>query len=238
MYPILLKIGYIEIQSYYVLWGIALIIAMLWANKRIDISGLPVNEASSVVTGSFIGMILGASCLKYFTDWRLYYENPVYLLDINRGGISEVGAIVAAIIVAFIICKVKKISFCKFSEVTSPAVLLAMALGRWGCYLNGCCEGIKGHPTQLYYSFTAAIILSIVLMLENYNRRNGIIYKYGIVSPIGLGLYSTARILIDPYRLEAATEGIILTDRIFIVCAVISLVWLIVSIMTTKVSKQ
>ena len=228
------------------------------------------------MSGSFIGMIFGSSCLKYFTDWQLYYENPAFLLDINRGGISEVGAIVTAIIVAIIMCKVKRISFFRFSEITSPAVLLTMAIGRWGCYMNGCCHGITGHPTQLYYSFSATIILSIVLMIENYNRRTGIIrytelqsnvgeaafaprsegvdgptsrkgsknneayvlnatwYRYGVVSPIGLGLYSIARIIIDPYRAEADTKGIILSDRIFIVCAGISLLWIIISIIAGR----
>ena len=231
MYPILLKFGNIEIQSYYVFWSIALITAMLWTNKRTDKSGLPVKEVSSVISCAFIGMILGARGFEYISGWRLYYENPAFLLDVNRGGISEVGAIVTAVIVAFIMCKVKKISFCKLSDIVSPAVLLTMTIGRWGCYLNGCCGGVSGHPTQLYYSLSAAIILSIALMIEGYNTRNGIMFKYGIVAPAGLGLYSASRVLlIDQYRLEASTKGMIMSDNILAICAGISLIWLIVSL--------
>ncbi|MCL2767801.1 MAG: prolipoprotein diacylglyceryl transferase [Synergistaceae bacterium] len=240
MLPVLFKIGNIEIQTYYVFWGIALISAMLWTNKRTDKSGLPVKESSSVISYALIGMILGSRCFEYFTNWRMYYDNPAFILDINRGGVSEVGAIISAMIIAFIMCRVKKISFWRLSEAVSPAVLLTMAIGRWGCFLNGCCAGVPGHPTQLYYSFSAAIILSIVLMVENYNSRTGTIFKYGTTTPIGLGLYSISRILIDQYRVEVNTSGMIASERILIVCAVISLVWIIVSIIkrTSRVDAE
>ena len=229
MYPILFKIGKLEIQSYYVLWSIALITAMLWTNRRIDRSGLPVKETSSVISYAFIGMIFGARFFVYVANWRLYYENPAFFLDINQGGISEVGAIVTAMTIAFVMCRVKKISFYELSEAVSPAALLTMAIGRWGCYLAGCCGGVDGHPTQLYYSFSAAIILSIVLAIENYNARKGVIFKYGIITPIGLALYSMSRIFIDKYRLEANTKGMIMSGRVLVICAVISLVWIIFS---------
>jgi len=234
MYPILFKIGFIEIQSYYVFWSVALVVAMLWTNKRTDRSDLPVREVSFVISWAFIGMILGARFFEYFANWELYYNNPEYFLDINRGGISEVGATVSAMIVAFIMCKVKKISFWRLSDIVSPAALLTIAIGRWGCYLNGCCVGIDDVPVQLYYSFSSAFILAIVLTIENYNKRKGIVFKYGIVSPIAVGLYSISRIFIDRFRLEADTQGIIMSGRVLIVCAVMSLVWLLVSIKKTE----
>ena len=238
MYPILFKIGFIEIQSYYVFWSVALVVAMLWTNKRTDRSDLPVREVSFVISWAFIGMILGARFFEYFANWELYYNNPEYFLDINRGGISEVGATVSAMIVAFIMCKVKKISFWRLSDIVSPAALLTIAIGRWGCYLNGCCVGIDDVPVQLYYSFSSAFILAIVLTIENYNKRKGIVFKYGIVSPIAVGLYSISRIFIDRFRLEADTQGIIMSGRVLIVCAVMSLVWLLVSIKKTELRAE
>jgi len=229
MYPVLYKIGNIEIQSYYVLWSIALIIAMLWTNRRTDSSGLPAKEVSSVITFSFFGMLLGARFFEIISNWQLYYRNPELFFDINRGGISEVGAVVAAVIVAFVMCRIKNISFWKFSDTVSPAALITIAIGRWGCYLNGCCGG-AGHYTQLYYSFSAVIVLSIVFMIENYNNRNGIVFKYGITSPIGVGIYSMSRILIDRFRLEANTNELIMSNRVLIICAVLSLLWIIFSI--------
>ncbi|MCL1874733.1 MAG: prolipoprotein diacylglyceryl transferase [Synergistaceae bacterium] len=238
MYRVLFKIGFFEIESYYVFWSIALIAAILWTNKRIDRSGLPAKEASSVISYAFFGMILGARCFEYFLNWRLYFENPSFFLDINRGGISEVGAALGAIIVAFIMCKVKNVSFWKLSEMVSPAGLLTVAIGRWGCYLEGCCRGIDGRPTQLYYSFSAAIILSIVLTIENYIKRNGIIFKYGIVSPVSVGLYSVMRLFIDPYRIEANTQGIIMSDKVLAVSAAVCLVWLTISFMKKQKLKE
>ena len=230
MYPILFKIGSLEIQSYYVLWSVALITAMLWTNKRTDRTDMPVREVASVISYAFIGMIFGARCFEYILNWQLYYDNPELFLDINRGGISEVGAASGAIITAFIMCKVKNISFWKLSEAVAPAGLLTIAIGRWGCYLNGCCRGISGHPTQLYYSFSAALILSIVLTVEKYEKRNGISFKYGIVTPIAIFLYSVSRLLIDQYRAEANSPGIIMSDRVLIVSAAVSLVWILVSL--------
>jgi len=238
MYPVLFEVWGINVHSYYVFWSIALIVAMLWTNKRTDRSDLPAREVSSVISYAFIGMLLGARFFEYFANWRLYFENPEFFLDINRGGISEVGATVAAIIVAFIMCKVKKISFWKLSDIVSPAALLTIAIGRWGCFLNGCCGGVGGHHVQLYYSFTAAIILAVVLAIENYNRRNGIVFKYGIISPVAVGLYAIIRIFIDQYRFEADTEGIVLSGKVLIILAILSLAWFTVSIKNREESRE
>ena len=238
MYPILFKIGSLEIQSYYVFWSIALVVAMLWTNRRTDRSDLPVREVSFVISWAFIGMIFGARFFEYIANWELYYNNPEYFLDINRGGISEVGAAVSAMIVAFIMCRVKKISFWRLSDIVSPAALLTIAIGRWGCYLNGCCAGIDGAPVQLYYSFSSALILVIVLAIEKYNRKKGIVFRYGIVSPVAVGLYSITRVFIDLFRVEVDTQGIIMSDRVLMICAAMSLVWFVVSIKKGRESGQ
>lgn len=228
MYPVLFEIGGIGVQSYYVIWSAALCVAMLWTNKRIDKSGLPVEESTSVITWSFAAMLLGARVFEYFAEWRAYFDNPRLFLDLERGGLSEIGAIAGAVIAAILLCRKKNISFWRFSDTVSPAILLTIAIGRWGCYLNGCCGG-HGHPVQLYYSFSAAGILALVLFIENRVRHSGVLFKYSVLSPIGLGVYSCSRLLIDPLRFDAATRGLIVTHYLLIACAVISFVWFVIS---------
>ena len=112
--------------------------------------------------------------------------------------------------------KRKKISFLKLAEAASVCALLAIAVGRWGCFMNGCCVGeisdfclavhfpndnigITRHPVQIYYSFVAFAIVLVLLFVERKFTR----YKsHSIIAPLALILYSLMRLVVDNTRVS------------------------------------
>jgi phosphatidylglycerol:prolipoprotein diacylglycerol transferase len=89
------------------------------------------------------------------------------------------------------------------------------ALGRWGCFLAGCCygrvasvpwavedHGAWRHPTQIYSSLAAAAILALLVTLERRARlpENTLFYLQGT-------LFCVARFTIEFYREPARSEG-------------------------------
>jgi phosphatidylglycerol:prolipoprotein diacylglycerol transferase len=99
-------------------------------------------------------------------------------------------------------------------DLFAVAVTVGEAIGRWGCYFGGCCygkpwtgpwavwqHGSWRHPTQIYSSLAAVLILCVLLL---YARRkppeNSLFYLQGI-------LYCVARFMIEFYRVTTVLAG-------------------------------
>ncbi|MBR1438738.1 MAG: prolipoprotein diacylglyceryl transferase [Synergistaceae bacterium] len=220
MYPTLFQIGSLRIDTYSVIWFIALSIAIIWSIKRLSLYGLDEYEARRVMAVSFFFMLIGARSFEYILHWRQYMNNPSLFLDINRGGVHEFGAVSGAFLSALVMCLFnRKVSFSKLCDAASPPALLAITIGRWGCFLNGCCVGLPSkfftavhfpfdradvlrHPVQIYYSLIAFVIVAVLLSAERKVLPFQLRQKkhYSVISPLAVILYSLMRYSMIPVR--------------------------------------
>ncbi|MDR1875881.1 MAG: prolipoprotein diacylglyceryl transferase [Synergistaceae bacterium] len=241
MYPILFNIGPVPVQTYYVVWFIALSLAMSWTARRFALYGVDEDEGRRVTSWAFLGMLFGARAFEYIWNFSVYWKAPSLLLDLNRGGLSEVGAFCGAFLTAFFLCRRNpKISFTRLCDVVALPAILTLVVGRWGCFFAGCCVGIRSrarfalhfpydpagiarHPTQLYYSFAAAVILAALLWLERATVRRG---SPSMVTPAGLLLYSAMRLSIDFLRAESASGGLSLSHMVLLAMMLPEAIWL------------
>ncbi|MDR1621765.1 MAG: prolipoprotein diacylglyceryl transferase [Synergistaceae bacterium] len=247
MYPVLFHIGNIPVETYYVIWFTALSLALLWTVRRLPLYGVDDDEGRRVISWSFVGMLAGARAFEYVWNFPVYWNDPSLILDLNRGGLSEVGAISGAVITAVALCRRNpKISFQRLCDAGTPPTLLTMALGRWGCFFAGCCVGTQSsfrlalrfpydpvgvtrHPTQLYYSFAAAAILLLLLAAERRILRSGGVPRHSLLAPLGLILFSVMRLSVDSVRAEAGTDGLSLSHWTLIAAMPLEAIWLTVS---------
>ena len=260
MYPTLFQIGSVRIDSYSVIWFIALSLAIIWMIKRLEIYGLDEYESRRVMAVSFFFMLLGARSFEYILNWKDYMNDPSLFLDINRGGMHEVGAISGAFISAMLMCFLtRRVSFSKLCDAAGPPMILSIAVGRWGCFLNGCCVGLPTkfftgvhfpfdkagvfrHPVQIYYSVIAAVIVLILLRVEKriLNLQRGQPRHYSVIAPLSVILYSLMRIAIIPLRDEEPFLQIMtqtLAYRIIIIAILSMSVWLSHSLRKLKSAK-
>ena len=221
MYPTLFTIGSIRIDTYSVVWFIALSLAIRWSIRRLSLYNLDEDEARRVMAISFLCMLLGARSPEYFMNWREYFAKPSLFLDISRGSLYEFGAISGAFVSALIMCRFSraKISFLKLCDTAVIPTLLAITVGRWGCFLNGCCvgsvtdfclavhfpadrAGILRHPVQIYYSVIAGILVLILMWVERkllpLQRKKQ--RYYSVLTPLGIILYAAMRFSIAVVR--------------------------------------
>ena len=244
MYPVLFKIGSIPVETYYLFWVAALSLAMSWSVRRFPLYDVDDDEGRRVIGWAFLGMIVGARAFEYVWNFGVYWRDPSLILDLNRGGLSEVGAFSGAFLVAFFLCmRNPKLSLARLCDVVSPPAVLTMAVGRWGCFFAGCCVGVEStasvalhfpydapgilrHSTQIYYSFFAAAILSILLAVEKATVRRGRVPRGSLVAPLGLLLYSAMRLSIDPLRAESNSEGLGLSHSVILVTMPLEAFWL------------
>jgi phosphatidylglycerol:prolipoprotein diacylglycerol transferase len=110
-------------------------------------------------------------------------------IDPRTGGRSLLGGLVFGCIGA----EIGKRAFglrCSTGDLFALALPAGEAVGRLGCYLNGCCYGTKcdlpwavwqhgawRHPAQIYSSAVAAAIFGILLWLRPRLKREGDLFR-------------------------------------------------------------
>jgi len=126
---------------------------------------------------------------------------------VQKGGLAWQGSLLAGFVVSVWYIRRHKWSVSSFLDVVAPYIALGQAIGRIGCFLNGCCYGkpFPGglffpvhnavlHPTQLY---DALGLLLIFFILKKYQK----IFKIpGQIFLLYLFLASAQRFIIEFFR--------------------------------------
>jgi len=225
MYPIIAKIGPFTIYSYGMMVAIAFLFGVFVA--RLEAVRKKINP-DLVYDLSFyllVGSIIGARIYYiFFFDLGSFLKNPLSLFMIWQGGLSIHGGIFAGIITGVMFSKINKTSFWVLADLIAPSIILGQAIGRIGCFLNGCCGGISGHPTQIY-----ELLLDFLGFLFLWKLRQKVKFE-GALFLLYLMLYSVIRIIVSQFRgdnLYLWSTGLTLADltstAMFIIAAALFL---------------
>jgi len=211
MRPVLLKIGPFTIFSYGFMVALAFLSGIYlaaWLGKRENIKPDKIFDLAIYV---LLSSIIGARIFYVIEFWRDFVSNPISVFYIWQGGLVFYGGLIFAIAAIYIYAKISDIQILKLFDVITPATALGYAIGRIGCFLNGCCYGTETnllwavrfpsaaglrHPTQIYASIAGLLICGLLLYLFKIKRFDGQIFTSGLM------LYSVYRFLIEFIRVN------------------------------------
>lgn len=96
---------------------------------------------TGVVSARFIYLLIHRN--EY--DWGVFY--------VWHGGLVFYGGVILAIFSIIFYLKRNQISALKIGDLLMPGILLGLAFGRIGCFLNGCCYGqvVQGLPWSVCF---------------------------------------------------------------------------------------
>ncbi len=145
MFPVLAEIGSFRVHSYYLLWTLALSAAVLFTRRRMTrLYGVDDEDARRIIIVSFIAMLAGARIGPIMEFWPLYAVEPARLLRFWEGGLSAVHAFLGAGIAPGILMSRRKgVPLWVTADSAALPAAVTVAVGRWGCFLNGCCGGTE-----------------------------------------------------------------------------------------------
>lgn len=146
MIPDVLHIGPIPLH----LFGICLALAFLaagWAvGEELARRGYDRELSGSYVTWAAVGGIVGARLWVVLADWSQFIRDPIsYLL--TGGGFVFYGGLAGGALAVTVFTRRVGIPWLVTADITSPAIAIGQAIGRWGCQLAG--DGDWGTVTHL-----------------------------------------------------------------------------------------
>jgi phosphatidylglycerol---prolipoprotein diacylglyceryl transferase len=180
MHPELLRIGNFTISSYGVMAAVAFLVAYWLSSLEFKRRGLDEKLLGNFLIAAMVGGMVGAKLLYIFENvpFSELIRNPIPYL-FSRGGFTYYGGLLGGALLMWIIAYRNKMSFWTLGDAIAPAVIIAYALARVGCFLVGDDYGVpsnlpwaiafpKGlpptdarvHPTQIY-----EIILSLIIFI-------------------------------------------------------------------------
>jgi phosphatidylglycerol:prolipoprotein diacylglycerol transferase len=166
MYPVLFRIGEFEVTSFGVLVALAVLAGLWLFTRECRRAGLAGHAEDAALAGVFGGL---AGAKFAWTIEHLGREGTFFELLLSRGGLSWFGGFAGGLLAGIIVMRWRGLSVVAVLAAATPALAVAHAIGRIGCFLVGDDYGVPSglpwavafpqglpptvvpvHPTQLY----------------------------------------------------------------------------------------
>lgn len=174
MYPELFKIPliHVTIQSY----GLMMVIGFLAAVSLIRHLSRNITPDPRLITNaalySLIAGVVGARLfyvVHHFDQFQGRY--PLDVLAIWHGGLELLGGVILAIAVIFFYLCYHKLPIRQYLDILAIGLMLALAFGRIGCFMRGCCFGKPTNlPWAIRFPYGSDVYYSQVYPDKNRNR--------------------------------------------------------------------
>ncbi|MFA5142801.1 MAG: prolipoprotein diacylglyceryl transferase [Candidatus Omnitrophota bacterium] len=193
MYPIFLKFGVVTVYSYGVMVAIGFALAAALIYRRAERFGIDKDKAVDLAIIILISGILGARGLYVLLNLPFYLANPVEIVMLSKGGLVWYGGFILSLAAVIIYIRMNSLDIWAVVDLIAPYAALAQSFGRIGCFLNGCCYGIKMNacaplavtfpsgadprlPVQLISAGLLFLIFLILLVRQAHRRFGGEIF--------------------------------------------------------------
>ena len=166
--------------------AIAIIVCAFLLQKDARRVGISAEVIADLVFWSVLSGIIGSRIFFILLNLQFFAENPKEVIMLQNGGLAWQGGLILGTAATLFFIKLKSLNPAKIADLVAPYLALGQAIGRLGCFLNGCCYGkavswglffpVHGahlHPVQLYTSFDLLIIFFILKKYQRLERNSG-----------------------------------------------------------------
>ncbi len=206
--PVAFTIGTLEVRWYGIFVALAVAVVVFWTAMQVR-RGAHITY-DTVFTAALIGIpsgIVVSRLLHVIDRWDYFVQNPAQI--IGAEGLTIYGAVLGAALGVWIYSKFSRFQFGYVADLIAPGIILAQAVGRIGCILNGCCfgaettlpwgivythpgsvcpVGVVVQPTQFYEIIYNLLVFGVLLKLRGHLKPDGSLFA------IYLALYSVWRV--------------------------------------------
>jgi phosphatidylglycerol:prolipoprotein diacylglycerol transferase len=191
MYPVICQLGPLTIYSYGLMLAVAVIVCGYLLARDANKEGIATDVIYDFIFLAVLSGIIGARVFFIVLHWDFYAHTPIEIIMVQNGGLSWQGGLVLGSLAGLWFVRKKGLPLTKILDLIAPYLALGQAIGRLGCFLNGCCFGkpvVWGiyfpvhdahlHPTQLYCAFGLLMLFFVLKYLRRVPHIPGSIFVY------------------------------------------------------------
>lgn len=181
MFPILFKCQFFTVYTYGVFVAIAFIVSTVLLTRQARRAGLDEEVINNLCILLLISGIISARLFYIVLNIGYFVAHPAEVFKLQHGGLVWFGGFIGALMCGYAYMKYKKLDTMSMLDLFVPYVALGQAIGRVGCFFNGCCYGREASwgifspasgltlvPSQLFDSLTLFFVfLALRFMQKN-----------------------------------------------------------------------
>lgn len=211
--PIIFSIGHIHVGWYGVFIALGVGVALWLTAREANRRGILADEIYGGALWVIVAGVVGARLFHVLDNWQTYAVNPAAIF--GTAGLAIYGALIGGGLAVVIYARVSRLNVGRLLDSAAPAIPLAQAIARIGCFINGDNYGVPTNPplpwsvvwtnpgavvpnhtvayqpAQLYEMVWDAIVFGIVWRLRDRVRGDGSLFL------IYMSLYSFGRFFIS-----------------------------------------
>ncbi|MCL5935388.1 MAG: prolipoprotein diacylglyceryl transferase [Firmicutes bacterium] len=222
MHQILFYVGSFPVRSYGLMMALSMVcaLALVWYLARRN--GKYAEDVLDMGFYVLLAGLAGARLWEVIFTWDYYAGHLAEIPAVWHGGMSVQGSIIGGLLAVILYTRKHGIPFWEFGDMLAPGVLLGQAIGRLGCYLNGCCYGVPTtsawglvYPpgTDAFTEFGATALFPAVLLEAAWDMAILALLIFllarkpfhGFIATLYFALYAAGRIYIEIFRADSLT---------------------------------
>lgn len=216
--PIIIRLGHLQIGWYGVFMALGIGVAVWLTAREAKRRGILPDAIYDGALWVVIGGIVGARLFHVIDNWSMYAANPAAIF--GTAGLAIYGALIGGLIAVVIYTSVRQLPLWRILDAAAPAIPLAQAIARIGCFINGDNYGVPTNPplpwsvtwtnpnamvpdrtvayqpAQLYEGAWDLIVFAIIWRLRTRVKTDGVLFL------IYAALYSFGRFFISFVRAD------------------------------------
>lgn len=221
--------GFLTIRWYAVCILGGALVATWFGARRAEQRGHNPEHAWNLLALGLVTAIAFARAWYVYFEWPNFSGRPLlYIINPATGGIAIHGAILGAIIGAWIYTRFNRLNFLEWLDIGAPCMAIGQAIGRWGNFFNQEAYGrpttlpwglridqdrrigpygqapydetTRFHPTFLYESLWNFAVVGVLLLIERRFRRS---LRTGDIFLLYGIFYSLGRVWIEGLRTDS-----------------------------------
>jgi phosphatidylglycerol:prolipoprotein diacylglycerol transferase len=140
--PVAFYLGPIEVRWYGIIVALAVLSLALWMWRQITANKDRIPPVDPIIAVPAVASGFGMARLFHVIDgWDYYSQNLGAIF--GGAGLSVFGGIVGVSLFFWIYSRKRHYPFWFIADLAAPGTLLAQAIGRVACTINGCCFGLS-----------------------------------------------------------------------------------------------
>jgi phosphatidylglycerol:prolipoprotein diacylglycerol transferase len=197
MFPILFSYGALRIYTYGFFLALAFLCAMYAAGREAQRRGGSPGQIYDLSFYSIVAAIIGSRILDVILKWDYFSAHPLEIFMLWKGGLAFQGGLIAGLLIMVLYIYRHQMALWTTLDIMAFATPLGQFIGRFGCFMAGCCfgqechypwavtfnhpdtlapMGVSLHPTQLYESFLYLGVFFCLMWLRHRQRFPGQIF--------------------------------------------------------------